>query len=77
MLIEFFTINDLAVSARSGKSTSEFYVYLSVDTSHLKKHVHSRKSLLPLLVFIITLYISTTSKKYDSYLPDLAELAKN
>ena len=26
--------------------------------------------------FIITLYISTTSKNYNSYLPDLAETAK-
>ena len=29
---EFFMINDLAVSARSGRSKSEFYVCLSIDT---------------------------------------------
>ena len=60
---EFFTINDLAVSARSGRPKSEFYVFLSVDTWYLKIQVHSRTNILPLLVFIITLYISTTSKK--------------
>ena len=56
-------INDLAVSARSGRSKSEFYVCLSIDTWYLKIQVHSRTNLLPLLVFIITFYISTTSKK--------------
>ena len=75
-LIEFFTINDLAVSARSGRSESEFYVCLSVDTWYLKIQVHSRTCLLPLLVLMSTLYISTTSKNYNSYLPDLAETAK-
>ena len=66
----------MAVSARSGRSKSEFYVCLSVDTWYVKIQVHSRTSLLPLLVFIITFYISTTSKNYNSYLPDLAEAAK-
>ena len=72
-LIEFFAIKDLAVS---GRPKSEFYVCLSADTSYLKIQVHSRTILLPLLVFIITLYISTTSKSYNSYLSDLAETAK-
>ena len=75
-IFEFFTISDLAVSARSGRSKSEFYVYLSADTWYLKIQVHSGTSLSPLLVCIITLYISTTSKNYNSYLPDLAETAK-
>ena len=75
-ILEFFMINDLAVSARSGRSKSEFNVFLSVDTWYLKLQLHSRTSLSPLLVFITTLYISTTSKNYNSYLPDLAETAK-
>ena len=74
--IEFFTISDLAVSARSGRSKSEFYVYLPANTWYLKIQVHSRTSPLPLLVCIITLYISTTLKNCNSYLPDLAETAK-
>ena len=73
--IEFFTINNLAVSVRSGRSKSELYVCLSVDIWYLKIQVHSRTSLLPLLVFIITLYISETSKNYNLYLPDLTETA--
>ena len=73
MVIEFFAITDLAVSVRP---KSEFYVCLSVDTWYLKIQVHSRTSLLPFLVFIITLYISTTSKNHSSCLPDLAETAK-
>ena len=73
---EFFAIMDLAVSARSGRPKSEFYVCLSVDTWHLKIQVHSRTIFWPLLVYTITLYISTTSKNYNSYLPDLAETAK-
>ena len=60
---EFLGINNLAVSARSLRSKSEFTVCLSVDTWDLKIQVQSRTSLLPLFVFIITLYISTTSKK--------------
>ena len=72
-IFEFFAIKDLAVS---GRPKSEFYVCLSVDTSYLKMQVHSRTILLPLLVFIITFYISTTSKSYNSYLSDLAETAK-
>ena len=75
-LVEFFTINNLAVSARSGRSKSEFYVCLSVDTWHLKIQAHSMTSHLPLLVFIITIHISTTSKNYNLYLPYLAETAK-
>ena len=75
MLIEFFAIKNLAVSARSGRPKSEFYVCLSADTWYLKIQVHSRTSILPLLVSIIALYISTTSKNYNSYLPDLAETA--
>ena len=62
--------------ARSDRSKSEFYVCLSVDNWYLKIQVHSRTSLLPLLVFIIALYISTTSKNHNLYLPDLAETAK-
>ena len=45
MTIEFFTINDLSVSARSGRYKSEFYDCLSVDTWYLKIQVHSRTSL--------------------------------
>ena len=74
--LEFFAIKDLAVSARSGRPKSEFYVCLSVDTWYLKMQVHSSTSLLPLLVSNIFLYISTTSKNYNLYLPDLAETAK-
>ena len=73
VIFEFFTISDLAVSVRSGRSKSEFYVCFSVDTWHLKIQVHSRTGILSLF---ITLYISTTSKNYNSYLPDLAETAK-
>ena len=42
--LEFFAINDLAVSARSGRSNSEFYVCLSVDTWYLKIQVQSRRN---------------------------------
>ena len=69
-------INNLAVSARSGRSKSEFYVCVFVDTWYVKIQVHSGTSLLPLLVLIITLYFSTTSKNYNSYLSDLAETPK-
>ena len=75
--MEFFAINDLTVSARSGRSESEFYVCLSVDTWYLKIHMHSRTSRLPLLPFIINLYISITSKNFSLYLPDLAEAVKS
>ena len=75
-IFEFFMISDLAVSARCGRSKSEFFVYLSADTWYLKRQVHSRTRFLPLLVCVITLYISTTSKNCNSYLPDLAETAK-
>ena len=74
--MEFFVITDLAVSARSGRPKSEFYVCLSVDTWYLKIQVNSRISLLPLLVFTITLYVSTTSKQHFSCVPDLVETAK-
>ena len=76
LTIEVFAINHLAVSARSGRSKSEFNICLSVDIWYPKFQVHSKTGLSPLLVFIITLYISTTSKKSNSYLPDLAETAK-
>ena len=74
--MKFFAITDLTVSARSGRPKSGFYVCLSVDTWYLKIQANSRISLLPLLVFTITLYISTASKNHFSCLPDLAETAK-
>ena len=75
-ILEFFIITDLAVSARSDRSKSEFYVSLSVDTWYLKIQANSRISLLPLLVFTITLYISAASKNHFSCLPDLPQPAR-
>ena len=60
---EFFTINDLAVSARSGRSKQEFYLFVFVDTWFLKRNVHSWTTLLALFIFIITIYISTHIKR--------------
>ena len=71
-LIEFFTINDLAVSARSGRSQWKLYLFVFADTWYLKRHVQSRT----LLLFNVTVYISTLSKNDNLYLPDLEESAK-
>ena len=56
-ILEFFMINNLAVSARFGRSKSKLYVCMFVDTWYLKRHVYFRTNLLPLLVFIIILCV--------------------